>query len=323
MSSAPGAPHPRLVGDIGGSGCRFGWVAEAGAAVGDVAAFDAAIAPEAAILEYIGRRPGCPPASAALGVAAPVAGDTVSLTNRAWTFSITELERRLGLARLLVLNDFAALAHGLPLLGRTEVLPIGAGEAVVGAPMAIVGPGTELGVSGVVPAPGGPVVLAGEGGHMSLAPASPREDAIVSLLRHRFGHVSAERVLSGDGLVNLHDALRTLDGLTPRRRSAAQITAPESASDASCREAVALFFAFLGSVAGDLALILGARGGVYIAGGIVARLGDAIVRSPFRARFEAKGRYGAYLAAIPSAVILDASDLALRGANAALSGCGG
>ena len=318
MTHAGGAPYPRLVADIGGSGARFGWVADARADVDDVVAEDASVAPEAALARYLERRAGAPPRAVAIGVAAPVVGDCVRMTNRGWTFSIRALQKRLAVDRLLVLNDFAALAHGLPRLAPGELAQIGGGRAAAAAPLALLGPGTGLGVSGLVPAPVGAVVVAGEGGHVSLAPASAREDGVVQVLRSRFGHVSAERVLSGDGLVNLHDALRVLDGLPARARTAAQITGAEGAGDATCTEAVALFFAFLGAVAGDLALTLGARGGVFIGGGIVPRLRGQIGGSQFRERFEAKGRYRDYLQAIPTAVVLDASRLALRGADAAL-----
>jgi glucokinase len=318
MTSTGAAPYPRLVGDIGGTGCRFGWVAGPGDDVEDVVAEEAALAPEAALARYLERHAAAPPRAAALGVAAPVVGDSVRMTNRGWSFSIRALQERLAVDRLLVLNDFAALAHGLPLLAPGDVETIGGGRAAQGAALALLGPGTGLGVSGLVPAPGGRAVVAGEGGHVSLAPANAREDGVVQALRSRFGHVSAERVLSGDGLVHLHDALRVLDGLPPRERTPAQITGPEGEGDASCAEAVALFFAFLGAVAGDLALTLGARGGVFIGGGIVARLRGRIGGSQFRERFEAKGRYRGYLQAIPTALIVDSSGLALRGADAAL-----
>lgn len=313
-----GAPYPRLVADIGGSGCRFGWVAGEGAEVDDVVAEPAAVAPETALARYLERHAAAPARAAAIGVAAAVVGDAVRMTNRGWSFSVRDLEGRLGLGRLLVLNDFAALAHGLPLLRPGEVEPIGGGSAVEGGALALLGPGTGLGVSGLVPTRHGNAVVAGEGGHVSLAAATAREEGVVGVLRGRFGHVSAERVLAGDGIVNLHDALRVLDGLPPRPRTAAQITGPEAAGDPICAEAVALFFAFLGVVAGDLALTLGARGGVFVAGGIVGRLRGAIAASQFRERFEAKGRYRDYLAAIPTSLVVDPPGLALRGANAAL-----
>jgi glucokinase len=304
---------------VGGTGCRFGWIAGEDGIVADVAAIDDSASLEAAVERYLERHAPGRPAAAALAVAAPMLGDTVTMTNRAWTFSIGALARRLALDRLLVLNDFAALAHGLTTLAEGDCRPVGGGRAIEGAPMGLLGPGTGLGVSALLPAPSGAQVVAGEGGHVSLASATPREDEVVRLLRGRFGHVSAERVLSGDGIVNLHDALRLLDGHPAHPRSAAQITSLAlDAADPACVEAVALFFAFLGSVAGDLALTLGARGGVFIAGGIVARLGEAIRASAFRDRFEAKGRYRSYLAAIPTAVILEPATAALRGANAAL-----
>ncbi|HEY2186930.1 MAG TPA: glucokinase, partial [Caldimonas sp.] len=163
------------------------------------------------------------------------------------------------------------------------------------------------------------VPVVGEGGHVSLSAADAVEEAVVAILRRRFGHVSAERALSGPGLVNLYAASCELAG-----RPIEPLDPPDVAdrarlgNDAGCRQAIDWFFAFLGSLAGDLALTLGARGGIYIAGGIVAQLGDMIASSRFRERFEAKGRYAGYLARIPTAVVLDASALALRGANAAL-----
>jgi len=234
MTTRRGAPYPRLVADIGGTGCRLGWVAGEGADVEDVVAADPSLAPEAAIAHYLERRGGASAKAAALGVAGPVVGETVRLTNRGWSFSLRDLERRLGVARLIVLNDFTALAHGLPLLRGADVRQVGGGERVDRAPMAVIGPGTGLGVSGMVPGPGGPAVLTGEGGHVSLASSSAREDGIVAILRHKFGHVSAERVLSGDGLVNLHDAVRLRDGLPAQPRTAAQISAAESAADPVC-----------------------------------------------------------------------------------------
>ena len=241
------------------------------------------------------------------------------MTNRDWTFSISDLQRRLGLGRLLVINDYAALAHALGGLHPDEVRRVGGGEAVAHAPLALLGPGTGLGVSGLLVAPGGRVPIVGEGGHVSLSAGDEREDRVVAILRRRFGHASAERALSGPGLVNLYAASCELGERPAEPLEPAEISArARLGGDACCRQAVELFFGFLGSVAGDLALTLGARGGVYIAGGIVAQLGDMIAGSTFRERFEAKGRYRPYLERIPTSVIVDASGLALRGANAAL-----
>jgi glucokinase len=315
-----GAPYPRLLGDIGGTHARFGWVQDAASGITEV---DASVGEDragldAAVAGYLSAHGLARPRSCALGIAAPVSGDTVAMTNRDWTFSISDMQRRLGLGRLLVINDYAALAHALGDVRPDEVRRVGGGEAVEHGPLALLGPGTGLGVSGLLVAPGGRVPVVGEGGHVSLSADDDTDDRVVAILRRRFGHVSAERALSGPGLVNLYAASCELGKRVEEPLEPAEISArARLGSDVDCRQAVDLFFGFLGSVAGDLALTLGARGGVYIAGGIVAQLGD-IAGSTFRARFEAKGRYRAYLARIPTAVIVDASGLALRGANTAL-----
>jgi len=317
-----GAPYPRLLGDIGGTHVRFGWVQDAASAIAalDALSCDGQAGLDTAIARYLSVHGLGSPRSCAIGIAAPVGGDRVVMTNRDWTFSIADMERRLGLERLLVLNDYAALAYALVGLRPEEVRRIGGGEAVALAPLAVLGPGTGLGVSGLLVAPGGPPrPIVGEGGHVSLSAADDTEDRVVAILRRRFGHVSAERALSGPGLVNLYAASCELGGRPTEALQPEEITArARLGGDAGCRQAVDLFFGFLGSVAGDLALTLGARGGVYVAGGIVPRIVDMIAASPFRERFEAKGRYRAYLERIPTFVIGDSPGLALRGANAAL-----
>ncbi len=316
-----GAPYPRLLGDLGGTEHRFGWVASPAAEVTRVDSCPGGGDLGAEIRRYLAAQKLAAPASAALGIAAPVFGDNVAMTNGEARFSIRDLERELGVETLLVMNDFAALAHALPSLREDETWPVGRGDATAGGTLALVGPGTGLGVSGLLTVPGGHVPVVGEGGHSTLAAANDHEADVLAALRRRFGHASAERVLSGPGIVNLHAALCLLSGSPAEELAPAEITQRGlDGSDDCCREALDLFFAFLGSVAGDLALTLGARGGVFIGGGIVARLGKAIARSSFRERFEAKGRYQDYLAGIPTRVIADASGLALRGANAALDG---
>lgn len=320
MSGATAAaPYPRLVGDIGGTGARFAWIAGAGAALVPLAAAPgpSATGLEAAIRSGLEANRLPLPASCALGVAAVVAGDRVEMTNRDWTFSLADLRQSLGLARLLVLNDFAALGHAIDELQPADVRRVGGGSIVPGANVALLGAGTGLGVGGRIRSAEGSTVLSGEGGHVTLAAADEREMALLAQLRRQLGHVSGESVLSGPGLANLHAAVCAVDGLAFHRRDARGI-AEAADSDRACAATLAQFFAFLGSFAGDLALTLGARGGVYVAGGIVARLGAAIDRSAFRERFEAKGRRRAYLEQVATAVILDTPALALRGANAAL-----
>jgi glucokinase len=313
--------YPRLVGDIGGTNARLAWVSGPGAAPEGVRTYACAQYASLAdvIRTYLAEERRQVPPWAAIGIANPVVGDRVQMTNHHWAFSIEEMRQGLGLQRLLVLNDFTALAMSLPSLMEQDVRQVGAGRAVPKAPRALLGAGTGLGVSGLLSSDGGRLVpVNGEGGHVTLAAANDREAAVLATLRRRFGHVSAERALSGPGLVHLHDAVCELSGREPPPRAPADVTqAALAGRDVHCEEALALFCSFLGNVAGNLALTLGARGGVYIGGGIVPRLGDWFDRSDFRVRFEDKGRFKAYLADIPTLVV-QAAHPALLGAARAL-----
>ena len=298
---------PRLLGDIGGTNARFGWQTRAGAPVTDVAVLPTDQHPTLvqAIRHYLSLNVKPAPRAGGLAIATTITGDQVKMTNHPWHFSIAALQSELGLQRLVVLNDFTALALGLPSLDVRELHRVGGGAAVAGAPLAVLGAGTGLGVSGLfATAGGGWVPITGEGGHVSLAPIDAREQAVLQQLIARFGHASAERALSGPGLVNLYQAACSLSGQAPQPLTAADVIAgARSASDPACTEALDLFFGFLGSVAGNLALTLGARGGVFVGGGIAPRLLPELERSTFRERFEAKGRFRDYLAATPTWVI--------------------
>jgi len=317
------ASYPRLLGDIGGTNARFAWQATAGTALIDIATYPGSAYPSLldAMQHYL-REHGKPaPRWCAIGIANPVVGDEVKMTNRDWSFSISAVKTSLGVDRFLVINDFTALALALPALVPAELMQVGGGAAVAGAPIALLGPGTGLGVSGLLPAPkgGGLVSLNGEGGHVTLAPTNDAEEAVVRELRRRFGHASAERALSGPGLVNLYQALCTLDAMEPKAQTAAEVTAWAAAgTDARCVRAEAIFFSLLGNVAGNLALSLGARGGVYIGGGIVPRMGARILSSALRDSFESKGRFRPYLASIPVYVVHATVPPALVGATRAL-----
>ena len=316
------APFPRLLGDIGGTNARFAWQAEAGAPVADVAALPTDQHPTIAMAmrHYLAMHGHPAPRACAIGIATTVTGDRVRMTNHPWHFSIAALQAELGLERLVVINDFTALALGLPSLGAHELRRVGGGEPVAGAPVALLGPGTGLGVSGLLPTPtGGWMPITGEGGHVSLAPIDAREQAVLQRFIERFGHASAERALSGPGLVNLYEAVCGVSGKAPQPLAPADVIAgARGGRDAACAEALDLFFGFLGSVAGNLALTLGARGGVYIGGGIVPRLLPELEPSSFRERFEAKGRFRDYLRAMPVWVIRSEVSPALAGAARAL-----
>ena len=319
--TSPG--FPRLLGDVGGTNARFALQRAPGAALTDIRTLPAKDHPslEAAMRHYLHLSGEVVPAEAAIGIANPVVGDWVQMTNHHWAFSIETMRQALGLKRFVVVNDFTALALSLPSLQAHEWHQLGGQAPRERAPIGLVGPGTGLGVSGLLPVgENGWVPLAGEGGHVTLSPATPREWAVVAWLHDRFGHASAERAVSGQGLENLYQALCALDGVAEAPTlTAAQISQRGLAGDdARCTEALQLFCAWLGSVAGNLALTLGATGGVYIGGGIAPRLGPFLQRSALRERFEAKGRFRPLLANIPLLLIDAATSPALLGAARAL-----
>ena len=316
---------PRLLGDIGGTNARWAWQPTPGGALQDISVLpchaSASLVDSAlAYLAAVGKNaPDCALKSAGIGIATAISGDWVRMTNNAWVFSIAEFKRALALDRCLVINDFTALALSLPVLRADELRRMGGGEAVADAPIALLGPGTGLGVSGLMPMGGGRwSPLSGEGGHVTLAPHDDLESDVLKALRSTFGHVSAERLLSGQGLVSLHTALCQVRGAQCAPLTPAQVTAAAMAqTDPLCAETVRLFTSFLGNVAGNLALTLGARGGVYVGGGILPRLGAAFDDALFRQRFTQKGRFSDYLDAMPTWVITAATP-ALTGASRAL-----
>lgn len=320
MVSSPSVP--RLLADIGGTNARFAWQAGPGAEIEQSLTLPCAQYPTVAdaIQTYLARCERPRPLECAIAIANPVVGDRVQMTNHHWSFSIDELQRAFGWRRLRVFNDFTGLALALPLLSDADKRQVGPGRALPHAPIGLVGPGTGLGVSGLLPdGRGGWVPLQGEGGHVSLSPVTDREAQALEALIRRFGHASAERAVSGQGLENLYQALREADGCPPEALGAPDIGARAlAATDPHAVEALDMFCAFLGSVAGNLALTLGAKGGVYIGGGIVPRWGDRFDASPFRRRFEAKGRFQSYLSEIPVWVIQARQSPALLGAACAL-----
>ncbi len=304
--AAVAVPETWLVGDIGATNARFGLVSPDGKVLHwRTQACDHYPTIDDALAEYLGDRGGLPmPRQAAIAIASAVTGDRIAMTNHPWSFSISALRAHFGFERLEVVNDFTAQALALPRLGPDDRMPVGGGAAAPGAPLAVLGPGSGLGVSGLIPSGAGWVPLTGEGGHATMSPASDRESAVLNHMRRHFDHVSAERVLSGPGIVNLYNTLAEIDRVPSKGYAASQITdLGMRGEDPVCAEATAMFCAMLGTVAGNLALTLGARGGVFIAGGIVPRLGRFFADLPFRARFQAKGRFEPYLAAIPTAVV--------------------
>ena len=310
----------RLLADIGGTNARFAIQSDTGPKLDDIEVLAAAGYPDLgdAMRAYLANARGRGLAvetirHATIAIANPVEGDEIRMTNHHWQFSIEALRRELGLTTLLVVNDFAALAMSLPHLAQHGREKIGGGVELPNRTIGLVGPGTGLGVSGVVPAGERWIALSGEGGHVSFAPVTRDEVAILEALWGEYGHVSAERLLSGMGIELIHWAR------TGKRLKAADISsAALDGSSSDCRGSVDVFCAILGSVAGNVALTLGATGGMYIGGGIVPRLGPLFAQSAFRARFEDKGRLNGYLARIPTYLITEQYP-ALRGVSAMLS----
>ena len=291
-----------LLADIGGTNARFALTHADGRGHSPPESVRLDGFPDiaAAIAAYLGDGP--PPAAAVLAVAGPVERNAVRLTNRGWLVDGAALSDGLGIGSVRVVNDFAALSWSLPQLEGADLLSLGGGAPDPEAPMAVLGPGTGLGVGAFLP-PGR--VLVTEGGHASLAAQTEREAAVIAWLRGRHGHVSAERMISGQGLENLHAGLAAVDGLALPALAAAEITKRAlDGSDPRCAEVLTLFCALLGSFAGDLALLYGARGGVFIGGGICPRFPDFLAASAFRDRFEAKGRFQDWLAPIPAWLIM-------------------
>jgi glucokinase len=304
-----------LLGDIGATNARFA-VLKDGAVTSiqvlPVASYASLCDALTAYFESLDREDLLRPTIGAVAVAGPVTGDYLSFTNHPWSFSISGLARDLGLRHLDVINDFVAVALAVPRIGPGARRQVGAGSSVAGAPIGSIGPGTGLGVSIVVPVAEKDgstrwVPLSGEGGHVTLSPVTDREVALVAWL-HRTGraHVSAETLICGRGLTTLHAGLSALDGIAHSQLEPPEVSRRAiSGEDPIAVEAVEMFCALLGTVAGNLALTAGARGGIYIAGGIVPKLGEFFDHSQFRPRFVAKGRMRTFLEPIATYVITE------------------
>lgn len=314
--ASPYGNEVRLLADIGGTNARFALELSFGV-IDHICVLACADYPdlEAAVRAYL-QKVGLPTVQhAALAIANPVVGDLVQMTNHHWCFSIEQTRQGLGLKTLLLANDFTALAMSLPYLsecqrelieGESNRMRISAAPASrlsLPRPIALVGAGTGLGVSGLVPAGDTWVALNSEGGHRSFAPSDDIEAQILSWMWQHFSHVSTERLVSGPGIAYLYRALAAA-----RNQLVQDLTPPEVVREARRGEALALetlrlFSAMLGSVAGDVALTLGSLGGLYIGGGVVKQLGELFDRTVFRERFLAKGRFRNYLEQIPTYLI--------------------
>jgi len=295
----------KLIADIGGTNARFALVVNGRITDAEVLACAGYKSPAEAALSYL-KKVNVKPEAGAFAVATALDGtDQVAMTNHAWAFSIEQTRKDIGLNRLQVINDFTAIAYAVPYLSDEDKYRIGGGEVRAGLPIAIIGPGTGLGAAGVVFAEGKPVAVTTEGGHVTMPAVTPREFALFEWLKKtKYHHISAERVVSGKGIVNIYHAICGVDGLDLPDKTPAEITT--AGLNGSCKvsaEVLDLFCHFLGVISGNLALSYGAGGGLYIAGGIVPQLGDYFTHSRFRESFLAKGRFREYLERIPSFVV--------------------
>ncbi|MDE2286631.1 MAG: bifunctional transcriptional regulator/glucokinase [Burkholderiales bacterium] len=305
------APAPRLLADVGGTNARFALEFEPGQwrhikvyPCADYAGLAEVI--QAYLRDAADALDGARLAHAAVAIATPIDGDEVAMTNHNWRFSIEQARTTLGLDTLLVINDFTALAMAVPRLDERQRMQVGGGKARPGSAIGVLGPGTGLGASGLVPSGERWIPLDSEGGHANFAPADARELAVLQFAWQAHAHVSFERLVSGPGIVLVYQALAAWHGREAEPLETADIVRRALAGQCDlCMEVVECFCGMLGTFAGNVAITLGARGGVYIGGGVVPHLGDYFARSPFRARFEAKGRFTDYLAQVPTFVITD------------------
>lgn len=316
-----------LVGDVGGTNARF---ALARMVEGQIVLDHHESFPAHEHPTFLGGvkafLDGCEvkPSGGVLAVAGAVTEGTIDLTNSPWRVSEGELQT-LGLNPVRLINDFEALAWGAPIVPENQLASLGGPvEGLHDAAIAVLGPGTGFGVSALArDSHGREIALPSEGGHACFAPGDVIEDEILRILRRRYDRVSIERLICGPGLLNMHRALAEIDGRETHIDDPAQIT-QEALEDMNspCGATLARFCAILGAVAGDVALTMGARGGVYIAGGIAPRILPFLKASPFRERFERKGRFQPYMEAIPTKVILHKQAALLGAARVAFAEAG-
>ena len=283
----------QLVGDIGGTNARFAWLDDAGnphtpmtlpvrdyATIGD------------AMRDFMVKTDCSDLREFAVAVACPAMADEIKFTNNPWVFSKDALKAEFNLDRLVVVNDFTGLAMSVPFLGDDDLITLFDGPGRPGQPLAVIGAGTGLGVSGLLPHDGHWIPVQGEGGHVSLPAVDDLDYEIVKFLTGELGRVSAERILSGMGIENLYRALGAINGLNVSPKTAAEVV--EGAlvgKDPLCISVLDRFCLFMGGVAGDLVLTLGAFDGVFIGGGIGPRIADFMKQSGLKDRMIAKGRF--------------------------------
>ena len=290
-----------LVGDVGGTNARLALCSVEDGSLSNIKNYSGADFPSLeAVIRIFLEETGAKVSNACIAIACPITGDWVAMTNHTWAFSQSEMKQNLGLETLSIINDFTAISMAIPVLKPEDKIKFGGEEAEPNKPIAVYGAGTGLGVAHLVHTGTGWMSLPGEGGHVDFAPNSTEEVMVLEALREELGHVSAERLLSGPGLVNIYRGLVLSDEREPENLQPKDITERALADeDTDCRRALSLFCVLMGRFGGNLALNLATFGGVYIAGGIVPRFLEFFQASGFRVAFEDKGRFHSYLQPIP------------------------
>ncbi len=295
-----------VVADVGGTNARFAMVQPGSTEIynAETLAVKDFVCLGTAFRDYTSRRGLASAEQACVALAGPIKGDQVQLTNGDWKFSVSQTRSDLGLDKLVVINDFKAQALALAHMDNDHLFSLGGDAPVDARPKVILGPGTGLGVAAVVPTESGFAVVESEGGHVGISPLTDSDIAVYRKLLKQYGRVSAERILCGSGLRNLYRTLCELEDQVIQPFTEAEIVeCATQKKDELCLKALNFFMAYLGAVAGDLALTFGANGGVYIAGGIVPRLKDHIAKTEFRHQFEAKGRLAYMVKDIPTYLV--------------------
>ncbi len=313
-----------LVGDIGGTHARFALVSPGSVQLQSMQAFRCAefTGPGPAIAEYLRGAGPVTVSEACLAVAAPVTGKVITMTNNRWRFDTGQLAQHFGLQRFRLVNDYTAMALGVLHVPDSHLVPVGGGEPTHSRPILVLGPGTGLGISALVPAGEGWIPLATEGGHVDFAPVDDCEYEIARRLRASYGRVSVERLLCGEGIMNLYRALAGIAGREPVLETPEQVSAAAMAGgDELAADALGRFCDILGRVAGNGVLTLGSYGGVFLCGGILPAIREFFLTSSFRSAFENKGRMRPLLEATPVHLVLD-GNAGLYGAAAALTHSG-
>lgn len=308
-----------LIADIGGTNARFALAPIRAIKKGESLALAEAdlIAPKAlngaeyetiydAVEAYLaGPAKEFPrPEHSVMAIACPTDQDQITMTNHTWAFKVSELKAQLGFKSLKFINDYNALANAIPQLDENGLIKVGRGEAVTGKPIAVTGPGTGLGLAALAFSEVGPVTMETEGGHAHFAPTNATEIKILEFLLTKHDRVSNERLISGMGLENIYQALSAGAGEEKTLKAPEISKAALAKTDAVCEQALAEFCAIFGNYAGDVALTIGAKGGLYITGGIIPRFIEYFKESAFRERFEAKARLAGFVETIPTYVVV-------------------